>query len=131
MNNNDFIENNADFLLHIGNAIDNVYNNTAEGDARRTSATFRGSHLVIEYRTILRAAKDQELEHQLSLLKSESAQMVASRLKTIKASYKEHAGKNLKAKKVDEKESIETLTVSPFNPIRTLKFTCACYFEVA
>ena len=131
MNNNDFIENNADFLLHIGNAIDNVYNNTAEGDARRTSATFRGSHLVIEYRTILRAAKDQELEHQLSLLKSESAQMVASRLKTIKASYKEHAGKNLKAKKVDEKESIETLTVSPFSPIRTLKFTCACYFEVA
>lgn len=131
MENNSFIENNADFLLHIGNAIDDVYNNTAEGDARRTNAYFRGSYLVIEYKTILRAAKDQELQHQLALLKSERDQMIASRLKTIKASYKERSGKNLKSKKIDEKESIETLTVSPYSPIRTLKFTCACYFEVA
>lgn len=128
---NNFIEDNADFMVHLGNAIDNVYNNTSEKEDRRTVASFKGPHLTIEYRTILRAAKDQDLEHQMKMLKSESQQMITSRLKTIKESYKDCAGKNLKAKKVDEKEKIETLTVSAYSPIRTLKYTICYCFEVA
>ena len=86
-------------ITSLGNCIDNVYNNYAESSDRRTVAKIQDDHLVIEYRTILRVAKDNELEMQMDLVKSESKQMIDSRLRTIKQTFKEEAGRALKAKK--------------------------------
>ena len=120
-----------DLITKLGNCIDNVYNNYAESSSRRTVAKIQDDHLVIEYRTILRVAKDHELEMQMDLVKSESKQMIESRLRTIKDTFKEDAGRSLKAKKVMDFDNIETLTVSPYNPIRTLKYTFSVGYEVS
>ena len=120
-----------DLITKLGNCIDNVYNNYAESSSRRTVAKIQDDHLVIEYRTILRVAKDYELEMQMDLVKSESKQMIESRLRTIKDTFKEGAGRALKAKKVMDFDNIETLTVSPYSPIRTLKYTFSVGYEVS
>ena len=120
-----------DLITKLGNCIDNVYNNYAESSDRRTVARIQDSHLVIEYRTILRVAKDHELEMQMDLIKSETKQMIDSRLRTIKQCFKEEAGRALKTKKVMDFDNIETLTVSPYNPIRTLKYTFSVGYEVS
>ena len=120
-----------DLITKLGNCIDNVYNNYSESSSRRTVAKIQDEHLVIEYRTILRVAKDHELELQMDLVKSESKQMIESRLRTIKDTFKEGAGRTLKAKKVMDFDNIETLTVSPYSPIRTLKYTFSVGYEVS
>ncbi len=120
-----------DLIIKLGNSIDNVYNNYAESSDRRTVARIQDEHLVIEYRTILRVAKDHELEMQMDLVKSETKQMIDSRLRTIKQCFKEEAGRALKTKKVMDFDNIETLTVSPYNPIRTLKYTFSVGYEVS
>ena len=68
---------------------------------------------------------------QMDLIKSETKQMIDSRLRTIKQCFKEEAGRALKAKKVMDFDNIETLTVSPYNPIRTLKYTFSVGYEVS
>ncbi len=120
-----------DLITKLGNCIDNVYNNYAESSDRRTVARIQDEHLVIEYRTILRVAKDNELQMQMDLIKSETKQMIESRLRTIKDTFKEEAGRSLKTKKVMDFDNIETLTVSPYNPIRTLKYTFSVGYEVS
>jgi hypothetical protein len=120
-----------DLIMKLGNCIDNVYNNYAESSDRRIVAKIQDEYLVIEYRTILRVAKDHELEMQMDLIKSESKQMIESRLRTIKSVFKEDSGKSLKAKKVMDFDNIETLTVSPYSPIRTLKYTFSVGYEVS
>ena len=120
-----------DLITKLGNCIDNVYNNYAESSDRRTVARIQDEHLVIEYRTILRVAKDSELQMQMDLVKSETKQMIDSRLRTIKQCFKEEAGRALKAKKVMDFDNVETLTVSPYNPIRTLKYTFSVGYEVS
>ena len=120
-----------DLITKLGNCIDNVYNNYAESSDRRTVARIQDEHLVIEYRTILRVAKDHELEMQMDLVKSETKQMIDSRLRTIKQCFKEEAGRALKTKKIMDFDNIETLTVSPYNPIRTLKYTFSVGYEVS
>jgi hypothetical protein len=120
-----------ELIVCLGNCIDNVYNNYAESSDRRTVAKLQDDHLVIEYRTILRVAKDCELEMQMDLIKSESKQMIESRLRTIKEVFKESAERSLKAKKVMDYDNIETLTVSPYSPIRTLKYTFSVGYEVS
>ena len=120
-----------DLITKLGNCIDNVYNNYAESSSRRTVAKIQDEHLVIEYRTILRVAKDSELQMQMDLVKSETKQMIDSRLRTIKQCFKEEAGRALKVKKVMDFDNIETLTVSPYNPIRTLKYTFSVGYEVS
>lgn len=120
-----------ELITKLGNCIDNVYNNYAESSSRRTIAKIQDNHLIVEYRTILRVARDHELEMQMDLIKSESKQMIESRLRTIKESFKEESGRALKVKKVSDFDSIETLTVSPYNPIRTLKYTFTVGYEVS
>jgi hypothetical protein len=120
-----------DLISNIGNAIDNVYNSNAEDASRRTVAKLQNDCLSIEFRTILTVAKDQELEHQMTMIKSESKQMIDARLKTIKDCFKESAGRALKTKKSNDYDKIETLTVSPYNPIRTLKYTFVVNYEVS
>ena len=119
-----------ELITNIGSAIDNVYNNASEEHSRRTVAKLQNDCLIIEYRTILTAAKDQELEHQMAMIKSESKQMIDSRLKSIKECFKECAGRSLKTKKINDYDKVETLTVSPYSPIRTLKYSFVVQYEV-
>lgn len=119
-----------DLVANIGTAIDNVYNNYAEDSSRRTVAKLVGEDLVVEFRTILTVAKDQELEHQMTMIKSESKQMIDARIKSIKDCFKECSGRSLKVKKKNDYDRIETLTVSPYSPIRTLKYTFVVNYEV-
>ena len=76
-----------ELIQALGNCLDNVYNNYAESHDRRTVASLKGDLLCIEYRTIIRAAKDVELQRQIDLLKNETAQMINSRLKLIKQDF--------------------------------------------
>lgn len=119
-----------ELISNIGSAIDNVYNNTSEDSSRRTVAKLQNDCLIIEYRTILTVAKDIELEHQMTMIKSESKQMIDSRLKSIKECFKETAGRTLKTKKIEDFDKVETLTVSPHSPIRTLKYSFIVQYEV-
>tara|TARA_B100001989_G_C24479307_1_gene433531 strand:- start:625 stop:996 length:372 start_codon:yes stop_codon:yes gene_type:complete len=121
---------NYDLISNIGIALDNVYNNTSEDSSRKTVASLKSDNLVIEYRTILTVAKDQELEHQMSMIKSESTQFVNKRLKSIKDCFKECAGRSLKTKKIEDYDKIETLTMSPYSPVRTLKYSFVVCYEV-
>ena len=120
-----------ELIMCLGNCIDNVYNNYAESSDRRTVAKIQDEHLVLEYRTILRVAKDLHLEGQMDLIKSESKQMIESRMRSIKQVFKEESGRPLKTKKVMDYDNIETLTVSPYSPIRTLKYTFSVGYEVS
>ena len=121
-----------EIIANIGSAIDNVYNNTSEdtNSARKTIAKLKGDCLHIEYQTILRLPKNTDLHAHVKQLESEKEQMVSSRLKTIKQSYKDLSGQTLKTTKKCSNDSFETLTLSPYNEIRTFLYRCDCVFEI-
>lgn len=120
-----------ELISSIGNCIDNVYSNTMESSDRKTIAKLSDNIMNIRYVTIVRVAKDQELEMQMSLIKNEAKQMISSRLKTIKEEFKRCSSNTLKTKKCSESSDIETLTVSPYSPIRTLKVNISYDYEVS
>jgi len=121
-----------EIIANIGSAIDNVYNYTSEHEdsARKTIAKLKGDCLHIQYQTILRLPKDVDLQSQIKLLESETNQIVNARLKSIKDSYKELSGSALKVSKKCSTPSFETMTISPFSPIRTMLYRCDCVFEI-
>lgn len=119
-----------DLAANIGTAIDNVYNNYSENGSRRTVAKLEGECMLITYRTILNVVREDDLHHQMASLKKESDQMINQRLKTIKESFKECAGRTLKAKKVKDYDSCENLTNSPYSHMKKVKFSCTYVYEV-
>ena len=120
-----------DFIMSIGNSIDCVYNNLTEDGSRKTVAKLENENTMsISFRTILNAARESDLHTQLVLLEKESTEIISSRLKLIKKEFKECSGRALEAKKVNSKDNLETLTVSPYSPHRKLNYTCTCFFEV-
>jgi hypothetical protein len=117
-----------DLIQNLGCAIDNVYNNISEKPDRRTTSKLVSEKLVIEYQTIVTIAKDSDFKYQMDMIKSESKQMIDSRLKSIKECFKESANRALKTKKESDYDKVETLTVSPYSPIRTYKYSfCVNY----
>jgi hypothetical protein len=120
-----------DFIMSIGNSIDCVYNNITEDGSRKTVAKIEDENTMsISFRTILNAARESDLHMQLALLEKESSEVISSRLKLIKKEFKNSSGRELSAKKINSKDNLETLTVSPYSPHRKLKYTCTCFFEV-
>ena len=120
-----------ELMSSIGNCIDNVYTYTTETPERKTIATLSDDVMKIRYVTIIRAGKDLDLHRQMEALRSEAKQMISSRLKTIKEEFKKSSSSTLKTKKCAESSDIETLTVSPYSPIRTLKVNISYSYEVS
>jgi len=120
-----------ELMSSIGNCIDNVYTYTSESPERKTVTTLSDNVMNIRYVTIVRAGKDLDLQMQMSLLQSEAKQMISSRLKTIKEEFKKCCSSTLKTKKCGETSDVETLTDSPYSPIRTLKVNITYSYEVS
>ncbi len=121
------------FIMSIGNCIDSVYNNLSEDGSRKTIAKLEDENIMsISFRTIINIAKESgsDLHMQLKLLEKEASEIVSSRLKLIKKEFKDHAGRALTTKKVNHTDNMETLTVSPYSPMRKLKYTCTYFYEV-
>jgi len=112
--------------------IDNVYENTAEDPSRKTIAKLVDNNCMsITYMTILNIARESDLHIQMKSIKKESSDMISSRLRTIKSNFKDSSKRALKTKKCSEKDDIETLTVSPYSPKKTLKFSHTVVYEVS
>ena len=119
-------------INNLANCIDNVYRNVSEDGSRKTIAKLVDNNcMTITYMTILNIARENDLHVQMSHVKKESNEMISSRLRTIKAEFKSSAGRALKTKKCSECDNIETLTVSPYSPMKTLKFSYTITYEVS
>lgn len=119
-----------EFLQGISKAIDNVYSYSSEDGSRKTVAKLFDNCMHISYMTILNSARESDLHFQVANLKKEADEMIKSRLKSIKEDFKETSKRSLVSKKVSDNCDFETLTVSPFSPLRQLKFTCTYVYEV-
>tara|TARA_B100000035_G_scaffold314541_1_gene331162 strand:- start:960 stop:1328 length:369 start_codon:yes stop_codon:yes gene_type:complete len=117
-------------LIHLGSAIDNVYNYTSESGSRKTIAKIVNGCLNVSYMTIFNSSKENDLHVQVARLRKESDEMIKSRLKTIKKEFKECSGRDLVEKKISDNDKFETMTVSPYSPFRKLLFTCTYVYEV-
>jgi len=120
-----------DLIQNLGCAIDNVYNNISEKPDRRTTTKIINDMLIVEYQTIITIAKDADFKYQMDMIKSESKQMIDSRLKSVKECFKESSGKSLKTKKEKDYDRVETLTVSPYSPIRTYKYSFCVEYGIS
>ncbi len=119
-----------DLVANIGTAIDNVYNYSSESGSRKTVTSLDNECLLITYRTILNIVREEDLHFQMKELKREANQMITERLKTIKEEFKKSSGRALKNKKIKDYDSCETLTNSPFSPMKKIKFSCTYVYEV-
>ena len=117
-------------LLHLGSAIDNVYNYTSESGSRKTIAKIVNGCLNVSYITIFNSSKESDLHTQISRLRKESDEMIKSRLKTIKNEFKKCSGRDLVEKKISDSDRFENMTVSSYSPFRKLLFTCTYVYEV-
>jgi hypothetical protein len=120
-----------DFVMSIASSIDNVYNNLSEDGSRRTVAKLDNDNtLSISFRSIVNISRENDLHIQMKHLKKEANDFISARLKSIKSDFKDSCGRALVCKKVNEKDSLETLTVSPHSLMKTLKFNCTYFYEV-
>tara|TARA_B100001989_G_scaffold244949_1_gene214224 strand:- start:976 stop:1350 length:375 start_codon:yes stop_codon:yes gene_type:complete len=120
-----------DFIMSIADCIDNVYNYISEDGSRKTVAKLENDNtLSIRFVTILNIARESDLHMQIKNLEKEVSETINSRLKLIKKEFKDNSDRELICKKTNSKDSFETLTVSPYSPMKTIKYNCTCYYEV-
>ena len=120
-----------DFIMSIADCIDNVYNYISEDGSRKTVAKLENDNtLSIRFVTILNIARESDLHMQIKNLEKEVSETINSRLKLIKKEFKDNSDRELICKKTNSKDSFETLTVSPYSPMKTIKYNCICYYEV-
>ena len=113
----------------IGNCVDNIYRTDSSG-TRKVTAKLSGNSLFITYQTIMNIVRDEGMHIQTRQESEEASKLIKERLSLMKKDYKEMSGKSLRAKKVGESDAFETISVSPYNPRRVVKYSLTCEFEV-
>ena len=73
----------------LGSSIDGVYNNYSDDGTRKVTAKLDNYCLTLTYQTVVHIARDQGMHLQTPRLKDESSQMIRSRLKLIKKTFRE------------------------------------------
>lgn len=119
-----------EIISALSTSIDNVYNNVLQDNGRKTLASLKGECLEISFRTIINIARESDLHLQMANLKKEGNDFIKSKLKSIKTDFNKASKRKLNTKLITERDNLETLTVSPYSPCKTLKFTLVYTYEV-
>lgn len=110
--------------------------NTTFGKSSSPSGTYSikcdlaGNNLNVKYSTIVHFAGERSLPMQVVRLQDESAQMINSCMKEIKAQFKEMSGRSLKATDIGGGDNIELVQTNARNPRKTAYYRFIRNFEI-
>lgn len=74
------------------------------------TASFAGDTLTLKYTTIVHFAEERSLQMQMASLSNESISYLDQMVASIKKSFKEMTGENLKLKEVSSSDSVELIS---------------------
>ena len=109
--------------------LDDVYS-VAKNPSRKVTSKLSGNMMTITFQTIANFARESYMHEETSRLKKEGASIINDKVKSIKKTFKERAGRNLTLVKGKESDSLETISVSSFSPVRVIKYTFNVCYEV-
>ena len=109
--------------------LDDVYS-VAEDASRKVTSRLEGNIMTITFQTIANFARESYMHQETGRLKKEGADMIGLKLKSVRKTFKERAGRTLTLKKEKEYDNFETISVSSFSPIRVVKYTFNVCYEV-
>ena len=109
--------------------LDAVYS-VAEDASRKVTSRLEGNIMTITFQTIANFARESYMHQETGRLKKEGADMIGLKLKSVRKTFKERAGRTLTLKKEKEYDNFETISVSSFSPIRVVKYTFNVCYEV-
>ena len=109
--------------------LDDVYS-VAEDASRKVTSRLEGNMMTITFQTIANFARESYIHQETSRLKKEGADMIGLKLKSVRKTFKERAGRTLTLKKEKEFDNFETISVSSFSPVRIVKYTFNVCYEV-
>lgn len=74
------------------------------------TASFAGETLTLKYTTIVHFAEERSLQMQMASLSNESISYLDQMVASIKKSFKEMTGENLKLKEITSNDSVELIS---------------------
>lgn len=92
---------------------------TVASPTRSIKAIMQGDAIVFTYTTICNIVMGINPRDQVREQERESVEILKQHIKEIEKQFKEVAGKSLKLKEVVSDDSIEMISMSPYNPKRT------------
>lgn len=92
---------------------------TVASPTRSIKATMQGDVIVFTYTTITNIVMGINPRDQVREQERESVEILKQHINEIKKQFKEASGNALKLKEVASDDSIEMISMSPYNPKRT------------
>ena len=83
------------------------------------NVSLQGDTMTCTYTTIVHLMSDRNLRDQSVSFEEESVKIMKEYLKELKSEFKSIAGRALKVKELNSRDSIEMITASPFTLKRT------------
>ena len=94
------------------------------------NVSLQGDTMTCSYTTIVNLMSDRNLRDQSNGFEEESVKITKEYMKDLKKEFKKAAGRSLKAKELESRDSIEIITTSPFSPKRTAYYRRFTTFKV-
>ena len=100
----------------LGNIVNTSWGKSGDSNGRSVSAMLQGDILTFRFSTIVHFAAENALKVQVDRLAAESIDILAGKLKTLKAQFKESTGNTLKVKEVSNRDNLELISRTSNSP---------------
>tara|TARA_B100000700_G_scaffold327330_1_gene441540 strand:- start:393 stop:779 length:387 start_codon:yes stop_codon:yes gene_type:complete len=118
----------------LGQICNSTWGRAGELNSRVPTESFKmniqGNKMTCTYTTIVNLVNDRNLRDQARRCEEESIKLMKDYIKNIKSEFKDIEGRPLQAKEIDTSDSIEIITVSPYNPKRTAYYRRFTTYEI-
>lgn len=94
------------------------------------NVSLQGDMMTCTYTTVVNLMSDRNLRDQSKNFEEESIKIISEYIKDLKKEFKKEAGRALKSKETDTRDSIEIITTSPYSPKRTAYYRRFTTFKV-
>jgi hypothetical protein len=116
----------------IGQAINDTWgsSSTAKSHTMSTKASLAGQQLTVKYMTVINLGSIHESEKARQDNKDDGVKVIDQYVKELKKNFKELSGnRTLKLKEVNDHDSLEIVSMSPYNPRKTAYYRLNIVFD--
>lgn len=93
-------------------------------------SALQGSELIVSYITVVNLVTSEPIQQQVKEQERISVKLSDDFVKNVKSEFKKSAGHALKLKKGDSSVSIEHISMSPYNPKRTVYYRRKTVYQI-
>ncbi len=115
------------------NILGQIFNHTFgySSDTMKVTSSIQGDSLILKYIAVIQFASEESMQEQMTKYEKEANECIDDALSQMKSTFREKAGRSIKATEEERESDVELVSMSAHSPRRLAYYRMNVLMKVA